>query len=218
MIEKRPALYMCLLRLKNRGRTFEKVMLSEATELVVEGFPRCANSFAAQSIRLLSRVHGRELRFATHAHSPAHVIAGLRLNKPALVVIREPKAAIVSLQALSLQSGARVEGTNNLLKRYIHFYEMLMPYRSQLVISRFERTTSDYPSVIRELNERFDLGLPQVESQAELEALVVPASKEHLSPSEGRNRVKEKFQAAFDEHANRQLIARAMQAYRNFVD
>lgn len=216
-IERHPSLYMRLLRIKNNGRAFEKVMLSDATELIVEGFPRCANSFAAQSIRLLCRAHGRELRFATHAHSPAHVIAGLRMGKPALVLIREPTGAITSLQALALQSGSRVEGTNGLIRRYIQFYEMLMTYRDSMVISEFTRTTSQYPSVIHELNQRFDLGLPEVDTQEELEELVIPVSQEHLAPSGGRELIKKRVREDFEKSAKLDLLKRAEQTYMEFI-
>ena len=216
-IERRPALYMRLLWLKNSGRKFERYIVCEDTELVVEGFPRCANSFAAQCIRLLCRANGRELRFATHAHSPAHVVAGLRLEKPTLVVVREPVAAITSLQALWMQSGISIQSVNGLLRRYIQFYEMLHPYRGEIVISDFSKTTSDYPSVIRELNERFNLNLPEVGSHEELAALVIPASKEHLSPSGKRDEVKVAIRKNFEAKAESRLVERAEQAYRNFI-
>ena len=43
-----------------------------------------------------------------------------------------------------------------LLKFYNIFYSSLVPYRQQLVISDFPRTTSDFGSVIAEINERYD--------------------------------------------------------------
>lgn len=208
---------MPLLRLKNRGRKFERFIVCNETDLVIEGFPRCANSFATQSIRLLTRQQGRDFRFATHAHSPAHVIAGLRLKKPTLVVIREPKAAITSLQALWSQSGVSIQAVNDLLKRYIQFYEMLMPYRAQMVVSEFRRTTTAYPSVLLELNTRFDLKLPEVKTQEELEALVIPASPEHLSPSLDRDTVKKRIQTNFEKTVNRELLEHAELTYRNFL-
>lgn len=216
-IEKRPALYMRMLRIKNKGRKFERFIVSDETDLVIEGFPRCANSFATQSIRLLTREQGRDFRFATHAHSSAHVVAGLRIGKPTLVVIREPKSAIISLQALWRQSGISIQSVNGLLKRYIQFYEMLMPYRTDIVVSDFKRTTAEYPGVIRELNERFDLGLPEVETQEELEALVIPASPEHLSPSKDRDTVKREIRENFEKRVDPKLLDHGYLAYRNFL-
>lgn len=216
-IEKSPSIYMRLLRLKNKGRKFERFIVCDETDLVIEGFPRCANSFATQSIRLLTRAQERDFRFATHAHSPAHVIAGLRMKKPTLVVIREPKAAITSLQALWCQSGVSIQTVNGLLKRYIQFYEMLMPYRAQMVISEFSRTTTDYPSVLLELNTRFGLELPEVKTQEELEALVIPASPEHLSPSSDRDTVKKKILTNFEKTVNWELLERAERTYRSFL-
>lgn len=218
LIEKSPTIYMVLLRIKNRGRKFERFIVSDQTDLVVEGFPRCANSFAVQSIRLLCRRDGREFRFATHAHSPAHVLSGLRLGKPTLVVIREPKAAITSLQALWRQSGVSVQSVNELLKRYAQFYEMLIPYRNQMVISEFRRTTSDYPSVIRELNERFKMNLSVVESHSDLEKLVMPQSKAHLGPSDDRDAIKQETRIYFDQQADPKLLERAKRAYLDFVN
>ena len=217
LIEKSPLIYMALLRIKNRGRKFERFIVSDQTDLVVKGFPRCANSFAVQSIRLLCRRDGRTFRFATHAHSPAHVVAGLNLGKPTLVVIREPRAAITSLQALWRQSGVSIQSVNGLLKRYIQFYEMLLPYREHMVVSEFKRTTTEYPSVIRQLNQRFALYLPEVETQEELEALVIPASKAHLSPSNDRESVKREIRANFDQTVDPRLLESAVLAYQNFI-
>jgi hypothetical protein len=218
LIEHFPSIYILLLQLKNRGRKFEKYIVSKETDLVVEGFPRCANSFAAQSIRLLCRQQGRELRFATHAHSSAQIKVGLKLRKPTLVLIREPKAAIISLLALNQQSGVPERGVNDLLKRYIFFYESLYLLRDQFVVSDFKRTTTVYPEVIQELNRRFDLNLPEVESQSDLDALVMPASKKHLGPSCERDVIKNEVRDRFEIEVSRELFAHADHVYRNFIE
>jgi hypothetical protein len=86
-----------------------------------------------------------------------------------------------------------------------------------MVVSEFKRTTTKYPGVIRELNQRFDLGVPEVETQDELEALVIPASKEHLSPSKDRESVKRVIRANFDKTVDPMLLQRAVSAYQNFI-
>lgn len=94
---------------------------------------------------------------------------------------------------------------------------MLLPYREQIVVSEFKRTITDYPSVIRELNARFSLGLEEVETQGELEELVIPVSKEHLGPSIDRDLVKKETRANFDSSADPQLLQRATEAYHKFI-
>lgn len=44
-LENFPALYISLLRWKYRNHWFKKRIINENTDIVIEGFPRSANSF-----------------------------------------------------------------------------------------------------------------------------------------------------------------------------
>src|SRR5437773_3659904 len=63
------------------------------TEIVIEGFPRSATSFAVAAFRL---AQDREVVVGHHVHSPAQVIEAVRRGVPAIVLVREPEEAALS--------------------------------------------------------------------------------------------------------------------------
>ena len=218
LAERWPWFYVLLLRICYKGKKFEKHIISERTSIVVEGFPRSGNSFAAQAIRLITRRHGKQWRFATHFHSPAHVVYALRYRKPILVVIRRPVDAIVSLRALWGQNNVRVPSVNHLLRRYIQFYEMLLVVRKSIIVADFDTVISDLNKVIHRLNCRFHIDIPENYSQAEIEGMVMPTSGEHLGPSDRRDEVKVRERKLFFETAKPKLLEQANEVYTTFTN
>jgi hypothetical protein len=117
------------------------------TEICIEGFPRSGNTFAVIAFQ---QAQPRTISIAHHVHAPGSVIAAARLGTPAIVLIREPEQAVLSMVVryphLSL---------GQLLRGYRRFYEPLLPLRHRVVVGRFEDVTSAFGSVIREVNRRF---------------------------------------------------------------
>src|SRR5262245_65181203 len=70
-----PALYLPLARGFRRAYDGSRKTVGPETELVIEGFPRCGNSFAVAAFSL---AQPRPVRIAHHLHAPAQVIAGTR--------------------------------------------------------------------------------------------------------------------------------------------
>jgi hypothetical protein len=116
------------------------------TDVVIEGRPGCGNSFAREAMLLANP----SIRVASHVHSAAQVLEGIRLGKPAVVIIRRPLDAIVS-------EAARFEGVDvrHELVSFARFYERLVPRAGDLVVASFERVTSRFGDVVRALNVRF---------------------------------------------------------------
>jgi hypothetical protein len=90
------------------------------------------------------------VRLAHHLHAPAQAIQAVRTGVPVLVLIREPRGAILS-QLVREPHVALADA----LVAYARFYECLMPYRNRLVVADFAEVTEDFGSVVRRLNERF---------------------------------------------------------------
>ena len=138
-----PALFFSLYRLK---RGYRRRIVSPDTQLVIEGFPRSANSFA----RLAFRVAQNEKVSVAHGlHVPAQVIRAARWEIPTLVLIRKPKDAILSF---ALRDPISVDQA---LKYYLSFYETVEKYRDAYVLGLFEEVTEDFGEVIRRVNDKF---------------------------------------------------------------
>ena len=100
--------------------------MSPDKELVMEGFPRSANTFAVVAFR---QAQGRDVSMAHHLHVEAQVFEGVRLGKPVVVLIRQPTDAVKSL--IIRHPGADVESA---FKRYISFYKNIEKVIDQVVL------------------------------------------------------------------------------------
>jgi hypothetical protein len=140
---KHPAAFYGLYRLarKDQGR----VVTSE-TQLVMEGFPRSANSFARVAF---NRAQSERVRIANGLHVPAQVIRAARWRIPTLVLIRKPKDAVLSF---AIRDPISVDQA---LRYYLSFYETVEEYSDAYVLGLFEEVTGDFGGVIRRINDRF---------------------------------------------------------------
>ncbi len=121
--------------------------VSRTTEIVIEGYPRSGNTFAVVAFRL---AQGREIKMAHHLHSAAQIKRAARLDVPAIVLIRDPSEAILSLMVRDPHASARWA-----LRSYIRFYSAVIPYLEKTVVASFAAATSDLASVIRIVNRRY---------------------------------------------------------------
>ncbi len=118
------------------------------TQIVIDGFPRSANTFA---VIAFSMAQAKEVDVAHHVHLPAQILAAVKARLPTILLIREPEEVVTSLVLrfphISLPKA---------LRRYVRFHRLLAPYRGAVVVADFPDVVSDYGSVIRRVNERFD--------------------------------------------------------------
>ncbi len=143
-IDRHPGLYLAFSRLRPRTRD---LVVSPDTEIVIEGFPRSANTFAVAAFTL---AQGRPVKIARHLHAPAQVIAGVRMGIPTLVLIRHPRDAVLSLLVRAPHLSVA-----QALRDYIHFYTALQPYLGRFVIGLFEEVTTDFGRVIERINAHY---------------------------------------------------------------
>jgi len=143
-----PRLYYPVMR---RRPFYKDLLISDRTELVIEGYPRSGNTFAVAALQF---AQPRALNIARHTHSPAQVIEAARRRLPLLVLVREPRDAAVSLvirePPLTLELA---------LRRYIRFHRRIHPYRASYVVGTFDEVTTDYTPVLERLNSAFGLKL-----------------------------------------------------------
>jgi hypothetical protein len=126
------------------------------TEICIEGFPRSGNTYAVIAFQ---QAQPRTVSIAHHVHAPGSLIIAVRMGKPAVVLVREPEEAVLSMVIryphLSLRQA---------LRGYRRFYEPLLPFRSQLVVGRFEEVVADLGGVIGRVNQRFGTAFQPFES------------------------------------------------------
>lgn len=122
-------------------------LLAHDTDLLIEGFPRSANTFAAWAFMLANP----GCKLAHHVHTRAHVLLAIRRRKPALILMRPPEDAVRSLLVRRLEVTPGIA-----LRRYIGFYEGVEPYAEHLVFARFDTVINDYNRVIEAVNKRFN--------------------------------------------------------------
>jgi hypothetical protein len=122
-------------------------VLAGDTELMIEGFTRCANTFAVVAFQL---AQPRPVRLAHHLHAPGHVIEATKLGVPTLVVSRPPEETILS--TVIRQPFITLKQA---LRAYERFYSSILPHRESFVLATFEQVTADMGAVIRRINDRF---------------------------------------------------------------
>jgi len=149
-----PAMYLPFARRKYPGPSPK--VIGSRTELVIDGYTRCASTFAVYALQLAQPA---PVRLAHHLHAPAQLIEATRMRVPALALIREPKGAILS-QLIREPWVALPDA----LVAYSRFYTCLLPYRHALVVGEFEQVTNDFGQVVRRLNSRFGTSFAEFES------------------------------------------------------
>jgi len=226
--ERAPSLYVSIQRF--RYPRSSKVLRNDSV-IVIEGFPRCANSFAVRAFRYANDPEKKH-RVATHMHSPAQVVRGLKLNKPVLVLIRQPDEAIVSQLALF----AQLDVLPKLIKRYemsidekealvsywtwryCQFYQRLLPYVSDVVIGEFNEVISDFDGIISKVNRRFGAsfkGFPHCQQTVQE---IFSTSGVHLSPSPQRDELKRGYRDIYFSPGNSRARLEAKEVYRQVIN
>lgn len=137
----RPALAVATARVRRPNHA-----LHDDTDVVIEGFPKSANSFVSHAFRM---PQDRELMIAHHTHAAGVVIAACRRHVPALVLIRQPVDAVSRIALVRPRISLRL-----LLRGWISFYRHLLPWRGRFAVGRFEDVTTDLGAVMAEMNER----------------------------------------------------------------
>lgn len=128
-------------------RFYRPLVVSRSKEIVIEGFPRCANSF---TVLAFEQAQGRPVAIAHHLHAEAQVLLGIRYGLPILVLTREPVGAVTSLVTRHPEMGV-----GQAMKRYIMFYGAVANVQDKVVLADFREVTTNFAQVIDRLNSRY---------------------------------------------------------------
>jgi hypothetical protein len=139
---RRPS-YLALARL---GRHRDEAVEGD-TAILIEGFPRSANTFAAIAFQTAQE---RPVKIAHHLHAAANVSAAVRRGIPTLLLVRPPRDAVLSEVVREWPVSIRT-----VAEAYARFYETVAPHAADVVVGDFRSVTEDLGSVIVRVNERF---------------------------------------------------------------
>lgn len=218
-----PALYLSYRRLKRINSPYLSWIINSDTDITIDGFPRSGNSYFQDYFFKCNP----ELNIAHHCHHPAQLIQSLKLHKPSVVLIRDPKGACCSLVALTIQSNQNVinvYGKNalrinyvpkmrDLLIQYILFYKSLIPYIDKLSILTLQSIIGDSSECIIHINS-------QCNKHFSSEISHTPISRDtpfHAVPSEQRDILKRKVNGLY-ENLDEDLKHTADRLYAYFHD
>jgi hypothetical protein len=165
------------------------------TDVVIEGYPKSANSFVAHAFAM---VQPRPIRVSHHIHAPGQVVVAARRRLPVLVLVRSPVDAAARVAVVRPAVSLRL-----LLRGWVRFYAPLLRWRRSFVVGRFDEVTSDLGSVIVRMNERFGTRFVPFEHTSDNLAATFRALEDdwasRIAPDD----------PAFEFHVNRPSAARA---------
>ncbi|WP_176521814.1 hypothetical protein [Longimonas halophila] len=197
----RPALYFPIFR---RRSGYDALLVDQDTDICIEGFPRSANSFAAGAFEA---AQSHNIRLAHHTHVAANAMRACERGIPAIVLIRDPRDAIVSNIALAhevrlVETGAvpeQISGFGRQLEAWQAFYDALKPHEDQFVTAPFKQVIEDFGAVIQAVNVRFDTDFDVFNHTKEAADAIHAGRGYHAGPNQRRGEIKERVRTAFEE-------------------
>jgi len=145
LLSKIPILSIYFYRIFTKKRS---LVISRNTNLVIEGFPRSANTF---SVVAFESVQTKKIIIAHHLHLPFQINYACKHNIPALVLIREPTEAISS--AIIFNNFLSIA---EYLKSYIYFYTSISNCNDKFIVGLFDEVIHAYDKIIFKLNNKFN--------------------------------------------------------------
>jgi hypothetical protein len=139
-------------------KKFKPLVANKHSRIVIEGFPRSANTFAVVAFK---QAQTNDFLIAHHIHAEAQFKLAVKYNIPAIALLREPLDAVCSL--LIRDPSYTVDQA---LLRYIKFYSVVNELNDQLLIAKFSDVTQNFNKVITQCNKKFStnfLLLPNTE-------------------------------------------------------
>ncbi|HET6560460.1 MAG TPA: hypothetical protein VFG72_01165 [Marmoricola sp.] len=192
------------------------------TAIVIEGFSRSANT---HSVAAFIVANGPGLHVGRHLHGAPHLLRAARLGVPAVLLIRDPRDAIMSYlvrRPTLTPADAALE--------YLDFYRTAWRARQGFVVAVFDEAVSDFGTVIDEVNTRFGTTFRRFEPTTQNKALALELVEEmnrlecrgdvvesHVGrPSVARERAKLQLVEKLREPRVVELLATADQLYQRY--
>ena len=174
-----PALFSPVSRMLT-GKTW---FAGQHTDIVIDGFPRCANTYATFAFDIAQT---QRFSIAHHVHKKSQFLNAAKYNKPAILLIRNPADCISSL--LVRQPKYTPE---TLFKGFRFLYKGLINSDS-FVVADFENVLNDYGSIIQKVNKKFhchfNLYIKNEENEKKLKHIIL-TQDELIGAEDSKQRV-----------------------------
>jgi hypothetical protein len=209
LLEYVPGAYCSVMRRRHP----EWFLVDADTDLVMEGYQSCGNTFARKAME-----HANPgARIASHSHSWANVARGLKLGKPVVVLLRPPLEAVAS-HAVRM----RLDDLDRELRRYHRFYRRAASVADRVVLAPFDMTVDRFGEVIDRVNIRFStrfnvfdhtdpVAKAEVFEEMEREALSTPSELDRMwriaRPNAARREATREMQARVAGPPHRSALA-----------
>jgi hypothetical protein len=214
----RSAFGFSVIRLCTRDPRRKKLLVSSNSNICIEGYPRCANTFA---VLAFESAQERSLDIAHHMHLAGQVIYSANKGIPTIVLLRNPLDACVSMLFREPELDPRL-----CLRMYIDFHKPLLRYLDQIVVAPFDRVTSEYALIIRRVNEFYSTDFGVYENSREKDKGIfkkmsgLPLEESKLSvarPTVEKQEKKDTILAALITKANETLLKECNELYSVFL-
>jgi hypothetical protein len=193
------------------------------TALVIEGFLRSGNTF---SVAAFAIANGPSLHVGRHLHGAPHVLRAVRMGLPTVVLVRQPRDAV-----LSYLVRRNTLTPHDAVLEYLDFYRTAWRARDGFVVGLFDQVTNDFGSIIDLVNERFGTGFRRFEPTPENEAMAFHLVEEmnrresggevvetHVGrPSAERAERKEELRSWLDRPRTRKKLDEATTLFEDYV-
>lgn len=216
-IQRFPFLYRRIQLSRYKGTENVNQIVGPDSDIVIEGYPRSANSFA---IRAFMLSNGMDAAIATHLHVYTHIVLGIHYKIPTMCLIRHPKDCVLSYAALKSRMAPIEEFKEKynmlwLIKEYIYFYKNLKRYEGQFLMATFKEVTSDFGAVIKSLNDFSGSDfVPFEHNEENVEAVFnFHDATTYLGPSKKREDVKASYQSELNPLMQTKAYKEALELY-----
>ncbi len=206
----------------------DRRVLRRGDDLVIDGYPRSGNTFALAAFR---HAQPRPLNIGNHCHAAAQIGLARRFGIPAMVVLRDPRAAALSYCVY--RGGAL--SPQRALELYIAFYAPTLSMMQAWTPALFSEVTGNFSASISRLNQQFgtDFALYHntPDSDAAVRATIEAKRQKRLAktgdiaasaarqttPSAEKEALKPRYEAGFETPAARALLSRAEDVYTSLL-
>ncbi|PXA03679.1 hypothetical protein DDZ13_10310 [Coraliomargarita sinensis] len=141
-----------------------------------------------------------------------------------MVLIREPKSAIISYLTFYADTHARLHPkfehllAKEMMRTYLAFYSYVLSVRDQVVVATFKEAIRDFGSIISRVNSKFHSDFDVFEHSTENVDAIFKTRPEHLSPSKRRDSLKPAFVDLIEDKRCRILLERCTRVYQKLID
>lgn len=192
-------------------------IVNTKSDIVIEGFPRCANTYSVVAFQLAQK---KEVSIGHHLHIPAQIMRAKQLGIPAIMLIRRPQDAITSLKIRHPELDVR-----RALRDYLQFYRAMESISDYPVIADFDVVINSFGDIVAELNRRFDTDFIVPDSGDAFREQVFKkiddirrAAKRDMSqiavPTPEKERIKRERKATILSGLDEKLLSTAEECYR----